>query len=304
MFKRIVLVILIIMTASQIAIAKKGKAGWLIFRKARSAKFKPITVTPVMAVRGDLAGLFYNPAVLSLNQYKEVFLLSELGLTNDVFGGAVYGHPMGKGCVAGGLIYYNAGRMELNWIEGGELKTQEVTAQKDLLGIISYGRRFRENISLGLTLKIATSRLFEKASATAFAGDIGVLYFPPWEKLTVSAAVQNLGTSSRFVDKANPLPFSGFVGAGYLIEKKGYYLAPGFDLTYLFDEQRIIPEIGFELGRDALSMNFGYRLNVEEASWHFGLTFLRPRYDIAYAFLPGIHLNSTHRISVGYRFGR
>ena len=33
-----------------------------------------------MAVRGDLSGVFYNPAVLGYNTQKELFLLSELAL--------------------------------------------------------------------------------------------------------------------------------------------------------------------------------------------------------------------------------
>ena len=64
----------------------------------------------------------------------------------------------------------------------------------------------------------------------------------------------------------------------------------------------MIPEIGFEFGKDYLSANFGYRINVKEASWHIGLTYLKDKYDISYAFLPGIYLGSTHRISVGFRF--
>lgn len=139
MLKRVFIIVFLLASVSQICFSKAGKSGWMILRKARSAKFKSITVTPVMAVRGDLAGVFYNPAVLSLNQYREIFVLTEIGLASDMFGGVVYGHPFKKSCLAGGFVYYNAGKIELNWLEGSTLKTEEVTAQKDLLAIISYG---------------------------------------------------------------------------------------------------------------------------------------------------------------------
>lgn len=303
MFKKYLLILIFSITSAQTCFAgKAGKTGWSIFRKARSAKFKPITVTPVMAVRGDLTGVFYNPAVLSMNMYKEIFLLSELGLTDDIFGGVVYGHPLKKAGIAAGLIYYDAGKMDLNWLEGGKLITQNVSAQRDLLGILSYGRKFGNKLALGLTVKAATSRLFEKASASAFAGDFGFLYMPPIEKLTISGAIQNFGSSSKFVDKANPLPFSAFLAAGYLLEINKYYLASGVDVTYLFDEDRMIPELGFEFGLDPVSINTGYRFNVEEGIWHLGFTWYKEKYDIAYGYLPGIRLASTHRLSIGYRF--
>lgn len=305
MIKKFLVFFLVITTAAQVSMGRKvGKTGWTVMRKARSAKFKPITVTPVMAVRGDLSGVFYNPAVLAMNIRKEIFFLSELGLTDDLFGGVVYGHPLKDSAVAGGIIYYDAGEIELNWIESGALVTDKVRAQTDFLAIASYGRKIKDNICAGATIKVATSKLVERASSNAFALDLGGLYLPKkYEKLSITGAIQNLGTSSKFVEKANPLPMSAFLGAGYWIDYKQYYITPGFDVTYLFAEAGLVPEIGFEIGRDPYSINLGYRFSSEGA-WHVGFTLLKYNYDIAYAFLPGIRLESTHRLSIGYRFGK
>ncbi|MFC2061509.1 hypothetical protein ACFLUV_03265 [Elusimicrobiota bacterium] len=305
MFRKFLLFLIICCTTLQLSFAgKAGKAGWSIFRRARSAKFKPITVTPVMAVRGDLTGVFYNPGVLAMNIRKEIFFLSELGLTDDMFGGVVYGHPFKDSAVAAGLIYYDAGEIELNWIEDGELESEEVSAQKDLLVIASYGKKITANTCLGITGKIATSKLVERESANAFALDVGGLYLPKkYENLSITWAVQNLGISSKFVDKANPLPTSAFIGGGYWLDYKQYYITPGLDVTYLVADDRFVPEIGFEFGRDPVSANLGYRFS-EEGAWHIGFTLLKKNYDIAYGFLPGIRLDSTHRISIGYRFGK
>ena len=305
MLKKTLITVMLIAVAAQTAFsAGAGKCGWSVLRKANSAKFKAIAVTPVAAVRGDLSGVFYNPSVLALNETREMFFLSEAGLAKDVFGGALYGHPMKDACFAVGFLYYDAGSIELNWIDAttGELTSDTVSAQKDLLGIVSYGRKVKDDLALGATIKAASSSLFEKASALAAAVDIGCLWAPPVENLSVTAAIQNLGASTKFVAASNPLPFSACVGAAYYMKVSDkYYVSPGLDITYLFGETRTVPELGAEIGTDPVSVNIGYRFS-DSSNWHFGFTFLKDKYDIAYAFLPSLTVSSTHRLSIGLRF--
>ncbi len=305
--KRYIIIFLILIVIAEPSFSKIGKAGWTIFTKIRSPKFRAVTVTPVITIKGDLSGIFYNPAILAKNYYREIFLLSEIGIINDVFGGVIYGHPLKHSSIAGGVVYYNAGKIDLTWLDlgSGELKKETVTAQQDILGIISYGYRLMENLGLGATLKFATSNLFERASATAFAIDFGWLYSPSIiENLTLSGALQNIGTASKFVEKSDPLPLTVFLSAGFLLEfgKRGYYyIKPAVDTSYLIVEEQVIPEIGVEFGKVPFSLNVGYTF-IEEANWHFGVAIYKKRFDIAYGYLPGIFLNPTHRLSIGYRF--
>lgn len=281
--------------------ASFGKSGWIIFRKVSSAKFKAITT--VAAVRGDLSGVFYNPAVLGTNTQREVFLLSELGFTEDKFGGLVYGEPLRNGMLAGGVVYYDAGKIELNWIEGNELKTENVNAQQDVLGILSYGHKFSEKMFAGATVKIATSKIVERKSANAYCVDLGIFYLPI-EKLSISVAAQNLGTSTKFIEKENPLPTSAYIGAGYVSRlPSNVYLLGGFGGTYNFTDEKLIPEVGVEFVYDFISLNLGYRFNVEEAKLHFGLGLNWKNIDVGYAYIPGMYLDTTHRVSIGFRFG-
>ncbi len=278
-----------------------GKSGWPIFRKVSSPKFK--CMTTVCAVRGDLSGMFYNPAVLGTNNQREVFFLSELGFTEDKFGGLVYGEPLRNGMFAGGVVYYDAGKMELNWLEGDELKTENVIAQQDLLGLLSYGHKFSEQMFGGATLKLATSRIAERKSSLAYCGDLGVFYLPI-ENLSVSVAVQNIGSSTKFIEKKNPLPTSGYIGSGYFYRLPStIYLLPGIGMTYNLEDEELIPEAGFEFGYNFVSINIGYRFNVEEAKLHFGLGFNWKNIDFGYAYIPGLYLDTTHRVSIGYKLG-
>ncbi|MEW6557550.1 MAG: hypothetical protein AB1349_09375 [Elusimicrobiota bacterium] len=282
--------------------ASFGRSGWIIFRKAQSSKFKGLTT--VGAIRGDLSGVFYNPAVLGTNNQREIFFISELGFAEDKFGGFVYGEPLKNGMISGGIVYYDAGKIELNWLEDGELKTnEEIIAQRDLLGILSYGHKFSDDLFSGASLKLATSKIIERESAFAYAGDLGIFYLP-LKNFSVSAAAQNLGSSTKFIDDKNSLPTSAYLGSGYL-----YYLSPvvyclsGAGATYNFTDKKLIPEIGFEFGCDFVSINVGYRFNIDEANLHFGLGVTYKNIDFGYAYIPGIYLNTTHRVSIGYRFG-
>ncbi len=303
MKKKILLIILSLFVFSQSGYSQ-GKVGWSIFRKLISPKVKSSATTVSLGVRGDLSGVFYNPSVLGYNIHRELFLFSEIGQDSGTSGGLIYGHPLGKSSIAFGVAYYNAGKMTLSWLDDGVLKEENVTAQQDVLGLVSYGMKMNDFISVGATLKGATSQFFGKASAVAFAGDTGVAVAPHLGTLSLTASVQNMEFfSSKFVNTKNKLPFSGYAAANYVFFIKGFdqaYVAPGVDVTYLVKDQKFIPDFGLEIGYDPFSLSLGYQLN-DENSFNIGAIYLRPQYDVAYSFVLGQYLNPAHRISIGYR---
>ena len=303
MKKKILLIILSLFVFSQLGYSR-GKVGWSIFRKLISPKVKASATTVSLGVRGDLSGVFYNPSVLGYNVNRELFLFSEIGKDSGTSGGFVYGHPLGKSSIAFGLAYYNAGKMTLSWLDHGVLKDETVTAQQDVLGLVSYGMQINNFVSVGATIKGATSQLFGRASAVAFAGDAGVAVSPHLGTLSLTASIQNVGFASKFVSTANKLPFSGYAAANYVFFINGLdkaYVAPGVDVTYLVDDQKFIPDVGLEIGYDPFSLSLGYQMN-DENSFNIGAIYLRPKYDVAYSFVLGKYLNPAHRISIGYRF--
>jgi hypothetical protein len=276
-----------------------GKSGWPIFRKAEAVNTRGITAnTPAYS---SMLGLFYNPALLGSKYQREVFLISESGFAGDRLGGLIYGEPTKKGMISGGIIGYDAGTIELNWMENGELMSQNASAQRDLMGILSYGYRYRPNLYLGASVKAATSNIAERASANAFAADLGALYLPS-DKTYVSASVQNLGTSTKFINEENPLPTSGYLGGGYTAKIKDYKLLTGAGVTYNFVDQKAIPEVGVEMRYSFISMSLGYRFNMEESVMQMGLGINWNNIEFGYAYVPGIYLDSTHRVNVSYRF--
>lgn len=276
-----------------------GESGWLIFRKAQSPRFKALSAAT--AVNGDLSGIFYNPALTATNEKNEIFFLSELGFADDSLMGLIFGYPLSNGGLAAGIINYDAGKMELNWIEGTELKSEEVSAQKDTMGIISYALNMRKNIQAGLNIKIASSEIAERQKASAWAGDLGILC-SPFTGLSLSAALNNIGTAGKFINKKEALPGGAYYGAAYSIgsEKKRLVIAAGAD--YNLQDKEAVSEIGAEFVLHSISFNAGYKMNVEQENLHLGLGISYKSFSLALAYIPGVYLNSVQRLSVGYKF--
>lgn len=277
-------------------------SGWLIFKKTQSPK--PRSLTTVAAIRrGDISGVIYNPSILSTLEFKEVFTIAELGIVNDSLFGIIYGHPLEKSGLSVGFINYNLGREKLYYIESNEEKSYDVNLQNDFLGFVSYGRKIYDNLSIGATAKIATTKIIEQINSLAYAIDIGGIYF--YRNIGVSFAIQNLGKSGKFLEKEEKLPTSIYLSlgnSGELPYFSNYFYGVGFDIAYLLEDSKLVPGIGVEINRTPLSIFLGYKINVEEGFLNFGLAVNIKNFEIGYTYIPSIFLNSSHRLSLGFKF--
>jgi hypothetical protein len=122
------------------------------------------------------------------------------------------------------------------------------------------------------------------------------------DRLTITGAVQNVGGSTKFIDKENPLPTSAYVGAGYATKIKDYQLLSGVGASYNFVDETYAPEFGVELRYSFLSLNAGYRFNAKETNLSFGLGVVWDNIEFGYAYVPGVYLDTTHRMNVSYKF--
>ena len=296
MIKKFFVLVILMLALVLECYSQAGSTGWWIMRRPQSTK--PREVTAVASVRGDLSGVFYNPSILGTVTQKEVFLITETGLGNDNFGGLLYGMPLGKrGGFSAGIIYYDAGRTTLYWMESGVEQERTVTAQKDTMIIVSYGKEL-SRFDLGASIKYATSEIAETKSAGAFAIDLGFLMYPT-DKLSISVAGQNLGSGTKFIEQADELPTSLWLGGSYTFSKN---FNSGVDLAYILKEERMIPSIGLEYLVGSMSLNVGYRFNVEEGALHIGIGMTTKSVDFGFAYLPSTSLNPTYRLSLGWRF--
>ncbi|MCK5243119.1 fibronectin type III domain-containing protein, partial [bacterium] len=276
------------------------KSGWPIFKKVQTASFKGTAA--LSPVYGNVSGVLYNPGLLGTVYQPTMLLTSELGLAEDKLGGVFYYMPWNKSVFACGLTYYNAGNIELNWLDNNSLQSETVTAQQDFMGQVSYAYRQHKSFWAGMSLKLARSELIERATAMALAVDIG-LAVKPIEQWLLSFSLLNMGFATPYQEQEVPLPSSFYLGNGCLFQGSDWHLLSGVGLTYNWVDATILPELGIELKYNIALVNLGYRMNTEEANLHFGLGLLWRNFEINYSFIPGVFLDTTHRVSVAWRFG-
>lgn len=295
----ILLITAIITLISTNSFSDFGASGWTIFRKLGSTQFKGISTA--VPVNGDISGFLYNPSILGIIRNRQITMITEFGPVEDNLGGILYGSRVKDSFLAGGFVYYDAGIAELNWMESGELMTRNVHAQRDIMAVVSFGRAITKRLFAGVSMKCAASELAEMYSAYAYAGDIGFLYLPS-ESLSLAFALQNMGNSTEFIDSKSLLPAAGYLGAGYSWTLENYCVVCAGGVTYYKNDEKILPEIGIELGYYNFSLNAGYRFSVDELRLHTGLKVLYKHIIFGYAFIPGTYFDQTHRLSISFRF--
>ncbi|MCX7956859.1 MAG: hypothetical protein N2643_03065 [Endomicrobia bacterium] len=277
-----------------------GSTGWLIFRKIQSPKPKPITT--VAAIRGDLLGVLYNPSILSTINNKEIFTIAEMGFSEDITGGLIYGHPLGNSGITAGIFYYDAGFTSIYWIDNAQEVEKKVSLQKDILFAISYGRQLIQGVSGGISAKFASSKFLDTVGANAVAFDIGLSYLPN-KKIILSFVAQNFGFSSKFVEKEEKIPTSIYAAIGYFGDVlQRYYYSVGFDVPYLVEEKRLAPGVGVEFGKLPVGIFLGYRTNIYEGNFNVGFSFKIKKIDFSYSYIPTKYLPPSHKISFGFQF--
>ena len=235
------------------------------------------------AIANDVNALYWNPAGLNNMQGREGSLMHCSWFDDIAYDNISYGQKSEKlkGFVGIGVSYLSMGSI-IKYDNMGN-KLNENFSPYDALITIGYARKIA-GIPFGATVKYITSQL-ENEKSTAFGMDLGVRYDELMEsKLTLGAAVQNIGTNVKFINQEDPLPFNVKLGAGYKILTKGSpvlvaldlnlpidndpYVGFGVEYPYSFSgDFRIVPRIGYKSGSKGLDgltgvtggMGFGYK---------------------------------------------
>ena len=300
--KRLVALIfsLLICPAAILASLDSGESGWIILRKLEP--IRPGAIVSAGKIQGELSGIFYNPAVLSTIENKELFLSGEKGFMETNFMALTMGIPTENGGISLTGALYDAGKMTLYWLEGSALKEKEVIAQRDILGSVSYARKIGGRLGIGSSLKFAQSEIAEYKKASCVAADIGLL-LKASDAINLSLAVNNAGTSSAFEDKKSDLPFSVSGGISSKISAGDFFAAFGVNGNYRINDEVFSPEIGLEFGLAMVSINVGYKSNAQEGKLNAGFSISRGNYDFGYKYSIGEYLEGRHIFGIGIKWG-
>lgn len=292
------MVLILVMATSQSswAGAPKTSAG-LTLLEAPSAR--PAALGEAYsAVSDDIAGLAYNPASLAGLSGGQASFYFKKGLIDDSYGQLQAGKPFGFGTLGVSLGYYNGGDLALQDVTG---PAQNVTAQKDFLLGLGYGRSFY-GVDLGLSGKLLSSSLAEQANANAFAVDLGA-QVPVHSRVRLGAALQNLGTELKYVNEGDKLPRLFRAGAEFLALTGPYPAKVMLEFPYYLNEKEVRPAVGLEIGHDPVALRFGYKTRNEQNSLSFGLGLGIQRITLDYAFSLVKDLDNEHKVSFTLKFG-
>lgn len=200
----------------------KGTSGAQFLKLAPSAR--PSGMGEAFGgVADDIDSVYYNPAGLGGLKRVEVTgshssLFQDLNyeyaaISVPLLSWVKTSEPKNEYGVLGFSIYnLSVSNIERRGLTETDTPT-DTFGSSDFAYALSYGYAIENTgLSLGGTAKYIDQQL-DTAKATAFAVDAGALYRQ--ERLSVGGGVRNVGTHSKFVSAADPLPMVLYAGAGY-----------------------------------------------------------------------------------------
>lgn len=294
------IVILILFSSIQALAQSAGNTG-LAFLKfgfgARNSAMGDVG----NSVSNDLTALHYNPARLSSTENNEVMFTHNnwiQDISSEMFGIKTFIFDLP---VAVGFNVTNISDIEVRQIPGEPVSKFDANY---FYGSLSTAYKIDNNFSLGLTLKYLYEGLFNDES-TGFGIDLGANYFMPFEGLTLSAVVRNLGSMNELRNEATKLPSEFRIGPSYnfrLQEYKLDFVVAGEYQKYFDADDHL--NFGFEILYDRLiALRGGYQTNYESRDLTAGIGLMWGNLKFDYSYIPfSLGIGSANLFSLGFRF--
>ena len=231
MKKTILILLISVNLSAQTEISRVGTSGAQFLKLGVSARACALGETMV-AVRGDVSGLYWNAAgIASITQKSMLVSRNELYVNLDYnFVGIVL--PLSQSSSAGlSALYLNSGDMEVTTIDEPEGTGSYFSWQAYSIGI-SYARYFTDRLSLGGTLKYVREGAYaEKAHTVAL--DVGALLDTGVLGFRLGLSMSNIGKNMRFSNPPAPAD-NDFTETGInattLLQTRSYPLPLNFRL--------------------------------------------------------------------------
>ena len=258
------------------------------------------------AARDGLPGILVHPAAIAGFNSRAVKMSYVSHYVDTQYGSIGYAGSFKGRDAAIRFTYVNYG--EFNGRDSNNESTGTFSAG-DFGVTLNLGKKVRDDLKVGVMASFMSSKI-EDFSSQAASLDFGAIYEPPFEGLTVGAALMNVGTvikgySSSYKDI---LPTYLSVGA-----RKQLAHAPVTLFTDVIfpNDNDIVYAYGIEIAvRDMFYINAGTksRSNVDKEmqesstdffgrkSFGFGIDLKNYRFN--YAFCPDDELEDIHKITL------
>ncbi len=250
------------------------------------------------AVPDDISAFAYNPASLRTLTSSQLSVMYQRGITDDSRGRFLMGKPIDCGGIGMNINYYDGGGVDVN--DG--LTKRSADAKKDFVFTLGAARSIG-NVAVGIAGKYISSEIIEQENAAAWAADFGaqVSLHPRW---TLGAALQNVGTNLKYVNKRERLPRIGRLGATWQALQGPLPLLILAEVPFFFNEEEIRPAAGAETQVGPMAFRVGYKSRNELANFSFGAGFAIRQFSIDYSYGLVSEINDEHNVSFNVKFGK
>ena len=268
-----------------------------------------------VSVMNDPNALFYNPAGLSTLEAP----MGSVGFFKhllDINAGYVsYSEGIDDiGYFGAGVVYTNYGAFDRTDDLGTMLGTFNAN---EFAFAVGFSNLLDENLHYGAGLKFIYSSIADYA-ASGVAGDVGLLYNIPDNRMTVGFSIRNIGTQlSSYMNTKENLPLDVMVGGSII--PRGLPLLLNVNIHKLNEDAEDIGERfrAFSVGGEftlsnVLQLRFGYNNEQRRelkigttaglAGFSGGVGITANQYKVDYALSSLGKIGSLHRITVGTSF--
>lgn len=301
------------------AFAPVRQAAWADGPGTTAANFLKIAVGPRQVGMGDQGvslaedafSLGHNPAGISLLNYQEAAFMHTQWVEDASQKYLAYVYPkLGPGSLGASINLMQVGAFQ--GYDAAGAKTESVSAQ-DLLFSLAYAGRVlgaknpQEGLGLsaGLSLKFLQERL-ENNSASAYAGDVGLLCYFPLKTVSMKAglAAQNFGSKLSYYENPGRLPRTlafGLSGSGRIW---GDPATLAVEMKKAVDNGVVLSAGGEYWVNSLLAFRLGYRLQSDLGSgFRAGIGLKIKVIEFDYGMAPMGAMGITHRAGMTIRFG-
>ncbi len=165
---------------------------------------------------------------------------------------------------------------------------------------VGYGYKMYKNCSVGMAVKGIFSQIDDAHSASG-AIDIGAIYNPEIEGVTLGLSLHNIGPAIKFEEESEKLPFNIKFSTAY----KGFNdnLLLTLDLNKPVDN-----DIIFNLGGEfwpmtSFAIRAGYNSRLEASeNYSLGLGFKLQNFNVDCTYIPSDEFNDTYQVLLSTKF--
>lgn len=257
-----------------------------------------------VGMTGNVLSLYWNPATIGFIPHSELGFMHHRYVQDMAHEFAVFTtHISPDWNFALSFSYFNAGTMDKTERTGpGEFMNSGTFSASDFSPIISSAYQFRQNLSVGMSIKPIFEAI-DTYHGQTLALDFGGLY--AINEFSLGMAVRNVGPGLSLIEDSFDLPLVYSLGASYQFQRIALLAA---EVEKPVDNA-CLTKIGVELTPlKLLSLRGGYvfgPLNHElsgSAGLAAGIGVRVSNFSVDYAFNPMGVLGNSHRVSLIYSF--